>query len=89
MRRSFLPGHYKLSSVTKWASRDKSELKSGFLVSNRTEKMNSAEAAEEGPNEPDTDPFFKTGGLQACTVAVWMDVCLEALVGFLKIRIRY
>lgn len=25
--------------------------------------MNSAEAAEEGPNEPDTEPFFKTGGL--------------------------
>ncbi len=25
--------------------------------------MNSAEAAEEGPNDPDTEPFFKTGSL--------------------------
>lgn len=38
--------------------------------------MNSAEAAEEGPNEPDTEPFFKTGGLGvsacACGWSVWV-----------------
>jgi len=28
--------------------------------------MNSAEAAEEGPNDADTEPFFKTGSFIIC-----------------------
>lgn len=39
--------------------------------------MNSAEAAEEGPNEPDTEPFFKTGGLG---VSSYIYICVSVCV---------
>lgn len=57
----------------------------------RKDNMNSAEAADEGPNDPDTDPFFRTGNarLHAHTRAfVRVSCCQPGTAPLLLLRRR-